>query len=187
MEETRTTAGTLNQEDIAELLDQEPPLVENAPDLKTQLQPNGLDLTLASVARFDGPGKIPRGGGRALLPATTDMPFDEWGNTKLEHGSYLVSFTETVNVPNDIMALARSRSSLLRAGCTIHTGVWDAGYKGRSQALLTVENKFGITLEKGARIVQMIFWRMSGAPAKPYDGRYQGEGLQVHRTDAGRA
>src|SRR3989442_11332336 len=35
-------------------------------------------------------------------------------------------------------------SSLLRVGCNVETAVWDAGYRGRSEALMTVVNPAGL-------------------------------------------
>ena len=80
-------------------------------------------------------------------------------------------------MPPDLIALARPRSSLLRCGGALHAGVWDAGYQGRSQALLSVQNQAGLHLQQGARIAQMVFFRMSAPPAQGYRGRYQGEGI----------
>ena len=74
------------------------------------------------------------------------------------------------------MALARPRSSLLRCGVTVGTAVWDAGYSGRSQSLLVVYNRQGVRLQKNARIIQLIFLRLTGE-TKGYQGVYQGENI----------
>ena len=73
------------------------------------------------------------------------------------------------------MALGRPRSSLTRSGVAIHTAVWDAGYSGRSTSLLTVPNHAGFTVERGARVMQLVFITLSGAVESGYDGIYQGE------------
>ena len=74
------------------------------------------------------------------------------------------------------MALGRPRSSLLRCGVTVNTAVWDAGYSGRSQSLLVVYNPLGFRLQKDARVVQLVFFRLTGE-TKGYQGKYQGENL----------
>jgi dUTP pyrophosphatase len=74
------------------------------------------------------------------------------------------------------MALARPRSSLLRCGVTIETAVWDAGYSGRSQALLVVHNPSGFHLQKNARVLQLVFFRLTGE-TEGYQGKYQRENI----------
>ena len=96
---------------------------------------------------------------------------------RLSPGPYLVTFNEVVNLPNHIMALGRPRSTLLRSGVTVHTAVWDAGYHGRSQAMLTVANPHGFRLELGARIMQLVFLPLAGPAGEGYQGVYQGENL----------
>jgi dUTP pyrophosphatase len=78
------------------------------------------------------------------------------------------------------MALARPRSSLNRSGVTIHGAVWDAGYHGRSTSLLSVLNPAGFRVQRGARVLQMVFFKLSASTEQLYRGRYQGENLS-HR------
>jgi len=62
----------------------------------------------------------------------------------------------------------------------LHTAVWDAGYHGRSQALLTVYNPSGFRVARDARIVQMVFMYLarSLSAEEAYQGRFQGENIQ---------
>ncbi|MHC1595285.1 MAG: dCTP deaminase domain-containing protein, partial [Candidatus Syntropharchaeales archaeon] len=53
------------------------------------------------------------------------------------------------------------RSSLLRCGVTIETAVWDSGYSGRSEALLLVMNPAGFRVKRGARLLQMVFLKLT--------------------------
>jgi dUTP pyrophosphatase len=87
-----------------------------------------------------------------------------------------VSFKEIVNLPNHIMALGRPRSSLIRMGASVVTAVWDAGYRGRSEAMLSVLHHEGITIYENARLLQLIFFQLSGKTVA-YDGIYQGENI----------
>jgi dUTP pyrophosphatase len=75
------------------------------------------------------------------------------------------------------MALGRPRSSLLRCGVSLHTAVWDAGYRGRSQALLVVFNELGYRVQRGARLMQLVFFRLAGPVAEGYQGRFLRENL----------
>jgi dUTP pyrophosphatase len=53
--------------------------------------------------------------------------------------------------------------------------VWDAGYSGRGEGLLSVLNARGWRLQRGARVLQLVFFRLSTATAEGYKGRYQNE------------
>jgi len=77
------------------------------------------------------------------------------------------------------MALGKSRSSLLRGGVTIHNAVWDAGYHGRSQALLMVYNPYGFSVAQNARVLQLVFLTLDAATSVPYNGAFQGENLSA--------
>jgi dUTP pyrophosphatase len=90
----------------------------------------------------------------------------------------MIRFSEVVALPLDVMAFGRPRSSLLRCGAAIHTAVWDAGYHGRSEALLMVYAEAGVRLAQGARVLQLVFVRLE-APTHAYAGAYQGENLAI--------
>ena len=57
----------LARADIQKLLKQKPPLIEEYFNLKEQLQPNGIDLTLREIA-------LPQASGRNPPPITTTSP-----------------------------------------------------------------------------------------------------------------
>ena len=167
--------GVLSREQIQTLLRRDPPLVSGMPDPEMQLQPNGVDLTVASVARFSGAGAVTVDNAGRRLPGTELLPPDASGRWTLAPGPYLVRFSETVNLPASCMAYARPRSSLLRCGAALHTAVWDAGYSGQGVALLVVYNPDGFVLEQRARIVQLVFHWLGQPAAEGYRGAYQGE------------
>ena len=172
--------GALNRDAIASLMGGHPPLLEECPDLHGQLQPNGIDATVRSVALFpleSGPGSIGVSDADRVLPEPTEVDFGYDGWLALSPGHYLVTFNEVVNLPRWLMALGRPRSSLLRMGVSLHTAVWDAGYSGRSQALLVVHNAEGFRLQRDARIAQLVFFPLSAPDHRGYDGRYQRENL----------
>jgi dUTP pyrophosphatase len=167
--------GVLSREQIRDLLRGEPPLVAGMPDPDNQVQPNGIDLTVDSVARFSDAGAVTVDNVHRRLPATEPVSLDRSGCWVLAPGAYLVRFSETVNLPSACMAYARPRSSLLRCGAALHTAVWDAGYSGQGVALLVVYNPAGFVLERQARIVQLVFHWLSEPTGEGYRGVYQGE------------
>ncbi|MFC1873858.1 deoxyuridine 5'-triphosphate nucleotidohydrolase [Chloroflexota bacterium] len=168
--------AVLSKPDIQQLLQQEPPLVEGHLDLEAQLQPNGFDITLREVAMLQTPGKITVANSQRLTSDLAPLVFDGLGFIDLVPGAYTITYNEIVHLPNNIMALARPRSSLLRCGVTVDTAVWDAGYSGRSQSLMVVYHPHGFRLQRNARVVQLIFFRLTQA-TEGYQGIYQRENM----------
>ena len=169
--------GTLDRDSISELLRGTPPLIEGYSQLSQQLQPNGFDLTLKGVSIYSTPGYLGRLPHQREVSSVEEISGDDEGVLHLVPGPYLVTFNEVVNLPNHLMALGLPRSSLLRSGVSVHTAVWDAGYSGRSEAMLTVYNPQGFRLELGARIVQLVFFPLNRPVSEGYRGAYQGENM----------
>ena len=165
----------LDRDSIGHLIEGAPPLLEHFLSLEAQLQPNGFDMTVRDVAHLATPGAISVEDSGRVLSETEPMGFGPDGWLQLEPGPFLVTFNEVVNLPLNIMALGRPRSSLLRSGVSIHTAVWDAGYSGRSQALLVVYHPDGYRVQRDARLMQLVFLQMETAASRGYQGRFQSE------------
>ncbi len=168
--------AVLSKQDIHRLLQREPPLIEGYIDLETQVQPNGIDLTLREVALPQTSGKIAASDSQRLVSGLAPLVFDGLGFIDLMPGAYIITYNEIVHLPNNVMALARPRSSLLRCGVTVNTAVWDAGYSGRSQSLMVVYNPQGFRLQRNARIVQLVFLQLT-QETEGYQGAYQEENI----------
>lgn len=171
-----TPPGFLPAAELRRLLAGAPPLVAGLADLETQLTPNGIDLSLAEVFRLDGgePGLLDFSNAERRLPEVEPLPFDG-GRLTLAPGAYLVRYAETLNLPLDVIALGKPRSSLLRCCAELGSAVWDAGYSGRGQGLLVVHHPAGLILTPRARLLQLVFFRLAAATTG-YDGVYQNEG-----------
>ncbi len=167
----------LDRDSIGALIQASPPLIQHHLSLEDQLQPNGFDVTLRDVSRLVSPGTMDAGNGQREIAEAEDLPFGPGDWLHLDPGPYRVTFNEVVNLPLDVMALGRTRSSLLRSGVSIHTAVWDAGYQGRSQALLVVHHPLGYRVQRDARLMQLIFFKLDRPVSQGYQGRFQGENL----------
>ncbi len=147
-----------------------------APDAKVQLQPAGFDLSLQAVAKFTGTGALDFSNAQRQLPDTETLEFaDEGTPVELAPGGYLVTYNEQITVPADCAGLVLPRSSLMRCGAVLHSALWDPGYSGRGQGLLTVYQP--LKLYKDARIGQFVLIRLENEAKKQYSGNYQGENL----------
>lgn len=167
----------LSHDELIFLINKKPPLVDQMIDPKIQVQPNGIELTLHRIEIHESSGSIAFDNSERKLPQTKNLDFDGDGWIHLPKGSYKIVFNEIVNIPKNIAAIAKPRSSLLRCGATIETAVWDAGYSGRSESLLVVYNENGFKVQKNARILQLLFFRLSEEVKKGYSGIYQKENV----------
>ena len=166
----------LSKQDIQNLINNKPPLVEGWLDLEAQLQTNGFDLTLRDIAVPQTSGCLAADNAQRAVSDLSPLVFDGLGYLDLPPGAYIITFNEAVHLPRDVMALGRPRSSLLRCGVTVGTAVWDAGYSGRSQSLLVVYNPRGFRLQRNTLVLQLVFLRLTGE-TDGYDGVYQGENI----------
>ncbi len=167
--------SVLSRDDLRTALAADPPLVEGI-DPHTQLQPNGIDLRVDRVHRLISPGLLGAAENVREPASREEVHPDADGWWDLHQGGYVIGYMERVNLPADLMAFARPRSTLLRSGVAIHTAVWDAGYSGRGEGLLSVLDPRGYRLQRGARVVQLVFLRLASAVGEGYRGRYHGEG-----------
>lgn len=163
----------LNDQAIRKLI-QEEQLITEYIDLETQLQPSGFDLSLEAIQTMESGGAVDFSNKERVIAETKSLEPDSEGWYDLDEGCYKLIYNEVVKMPLNVVALARTRSTLLRNGALIGTAVWDPGYQGRSSSLLIVHNPMGIKLKKDARVAQLIFYTTDEV-SKGYSGVYQNE------------
>lgn len=135
----------------------------------------GLRLHLDKVFIFKSRGKLYRDSKH--LPEVDEIKPSEKNTYILNPGAYKIRYKEVVKVPDNAIAMAIPRSTLLRAGATIYTAVWDPGYSGRGEGLMVVFNPNGIEIEASAQVAQLIFIYMDRRTAFTYQGSYQYENI----------
>ncbi|MBD3245664.1 MAG: deoxyuridine 5'-triphosphate nucleotidohydrolase [Candidatus Omnitrophica bacterium] len=169
--------SSLNKAQVRKLISDER-LIEDYVQLDIQLTPNGFDLTAGGIFSFCSSGRIDFSNQERQLAHCEEMslqridprdPSPEWW--VLSKGVYKIKTNETVNLPDSIIACAFTRTSLLRMGVTTSHGVWDAGFEGKGEFLLNVENPRGVLIKKNARIAQLVFFPVS--PTEQYQGIYR--------------
>jgi len=143
------------------------------------IQPNGVDLSLDAIWRLAGAGSLGRSTEDRRLPPREELAFGADGWLELGMGTYGIRYAEWVALPLDCGGLCFPRSSLLRMGCHVPTAVWDAGYSGRAEGLLLVTTPHGARLQRGARLVQLVLFRLTVPASAGYAGQYQHEGRSV--------
>lgn len=94
---------------------------------------------------------------------------------ELQPGQFvLVKTIEKLNLPDDIVAIFRPRSTLYRSGASLHTATASPGYSGYLTFGLHNHSKNPVKIELGARIAHVLFFRISGGIRSQYRGQWQG-------------
>jgi len=106
----------LSSTELRKLMQANPPLLENAVDIETQIQPNGIELTLKEIKTIEGSGAVDFDNSERKLPDGKFLEFDSDGWIHLPKGIYKVLFNEIVNIPMNLAAIAKPRSTLIRWG-----------------------------------------------------------------------
>jgi len=116
--------------------------------------------------------------GASQQPASYDLRAAE--ETVLPCGTCtLVPSIERVELPADLAATLRCRSSLARRGILLGGGFVDPGFRGQLTLCLTNMGVEPVTLAGGDRIVQMILQEVRSGD-RLYRGRYQDSVGAVH-------
>ena len=128
--------------------------------LEDQLQPNGFDLRLDNVYDYNDNGYIGHLTDKRIPDYKPIIYSENLGDLYfLPQGVYAFNIVETINLPLNICAMTIQRSSVMRCGCITNIGWWDSGYNGKGFSQLIVNNLYGLHIKKGAKIIQMIFFR----------------------------
>ena len=154
-------------------------MLNNADQVEQLLQTNGkgakaqvgYDLTLKDVKRIKG--------GSVLQDATLVNEYAQVPTTTqngrevfiLPAGEYSLTFEQGVKLPSNKTAFIRHRSSILRCGAIITSGVYDPGFEVDEMGGVLIATQ-PITIEKGARVAQIIIF--DNFDAELYAGQWQG-------------
>ncbi|OGK12823.1 hypothetical protein A2859_01830 [Candidatus Roizmanbacteria bacterium RIFCSPHIGHO2_01_FULL_37_16b] len=86
---------------------------------------------------------------------------------------YLISTIEKINLPENITANFKPRTTTFRSGLFLRTGNAAPGYRGKLTFGLKNEGPVPVTLELGARVVHVQFHWVDGGGSM-YRGQWQG-------------
>lgn len=132
----------------------------------------GYDLTLKSVKSING--------GAVLMDKTVVEEYTEitpYMNDDnkliflLEPGAYSLTFEQGVKLDTHHTAFIRHRSSILRCGGIITSGVYDPGFEVDEMGAVLIASK-QLAIERGARVAQIVI--MENYSADAYNGQWQG-------------
>lgn len=149
-------------------------------DTEVQVQPNAIDFTLDRVFNISdnefivakdlaNPKKELKQmrGGNELLPYPDRRTGIQLFN--LDSGSYDILSDLYVELPEGVAAMLVARSTFVRNGLFLVSGLYDSGFKGHIGCVL--HNMKGVAkVQKGVRVGQIIFIEASSAGT--YAGGY---------------
>ena len=130
----------------------------------------GYDLTVKSIKKYLSGGYV---GLKKTTPA--DLYVVGCFNDKyiLSPGMYSLTFHQGCKIPSNIKAKITHRSSILRCGGKIESGIYDPGFEvDEMGAVLFVMHE--LTIEKDARVAQIVMEECYTVD-KLYNGQWQKE------------
>jgi len=86
---------------------------------------------------------------------------------------YLMKTIESLNMPDNLLAIFTPRSTLFRSGIYIFGGQTSPGYKGGLTMGIYNFRDEEFELEMGARVLHIMFAEVKGG-SSPYKGQWQG-------------
>jgi len=154
-----------------EILEENLIILDNAKGKPAQV---GYDLSIKSVSKLEGNGKVLKSGTQVNNLTSVDKEEIEDGyyGWWLEPGTYDVMCNEGCNIAPNRTAMVRQRSSLLRNGAIIASSIFDPGFKTDNIGTVMIVTK-EIFIEQDARIAQMYFHENN--EGELYDGQFQND------------
>ncbi len=92
-----------------------------------------------------------------------------------EPGKYYMTKTvEVVNIPENIAAIVKPRTTTFRCGLYLRAGIINPGYNGTLDFAIKNEGPIPVEIELGARFAQIFFMEVKGKAVHTYRGQWQG-------------
>jgi deoxycytidine triphosphate deaminase len=133
---------------------------------KGDVQPNAVDIRLEEVEKIE-PSDFILDEIDKKHRITSKLPVQADGFYVLEPGSYKIIMRNKVEIGESEAGVVISRSSLIRNGVYLCSGLYDTGYKGSMVALMVVTTGTA-KIKKGARVGQYLILESES------NGTYQG-------------
>ncbi len=175
----------LSDRDIKKALKDKRIVITPAPDFKTQLGSNSIDLRLGSTFRIFDHSKYPfidphrKNIGEEItreVKKKKDEPFI------IQPGDFVLATTvEYVEIPDDMVGSLEGRSSIGRLGIMVHSTAAsiECGFRGKITLELTNMGKMPVALYPEMRICALSFMMLTSPAETPYykkkSAKYSGQ------------
>jgi deoxycytidine triphosphate deaminase len=153
----------------------------------------GVDLRLGQVHVITEGGAFIEADGEAGLGKRKGVQtklLAEWAAkgdvqefVSIEPGKYyMVRTIEGLRTPLDLMPMVYPRGTLFRVGLQLLASKTDPGYEGPLAFGLKNLSDFPVQLQLGARIANIVFYRIEGR-GTAYRGQHQGGRVAIHEEE----
>jgi len=132
------------------------------------MQQAAVDLRLERIWGMEGEFLIDEE--KKQHRTTTPLSVNDDGYYVLEPGSYEVSFDHDISIGEDEASLVITRSTLVRNGILLASGLWDPKFVGRGGCCMHVLGG-PMKIKPGTRVGQFVTWKVLNAQGE-YDGNY---------------
>lgn len=175
------TAG-VDVEDPGSGLAVRKPLIEGmGQDQIEGIEGTTADLRLGAIYRPVGTARLMRG--TRVTPEidkVMDITESPDGVYRISGGEYLLFQTmEQVNLPRDLFAYIRPRTTLIRSGIPLETAFISPNYQGRLTVGMKHQGAHEVEIQMGFRILCIAFFPIDGK-AVPYRGVWQGDRVSTN-------
>ncbi len=169
---------------LLELVEKEK-LVENLSERELKNPEGaGFDLRIGELYEISGKGFL-----GIEERATPEMKLiakyeeEKLAKVELQHRTYYAMKTiESVNMPDNLLAIMTPRSTLFRSGVYIFGGQTPPGYKGGLTMGIYNFRDTPFELEMGARVVHIMFFKVEGESTL-YRGQWQGGRVTINKKE----
>jgi len=144
----------------------------------------GFDLRIGELYKISGEGFMGLEE-RSTPEMKLVAKFEEGKILKVElkpHAYYTMKTIESVNMPDDLLAIMTPRSTLFRSGVYIFGGQTPPGYKGGLTMGICNFRDESFQLEMGARVVHIMFSEVKGE-SNLYRGQWQGGRVTTEKKE----
>ncbi len=158
------------------------PLVEYIGDEQVDLiEGTTVDLRLGAVYRPVGAARLMRDSRiTPEIDKVMDIEESPEGILRIRNGEYLLFQTiEQVNMPEDMFAYIRPRTTLIRCGIPLETAFISPNYQGRLTVGMKHQGAGEVEIQMGFRILCIAFFPIDGR-AVPYRGVWQGDRVSTN-------
>lgn len=139
------------------------------------------DLRLGAIYRPSGPARLMRDSRvTPEIEKVMDIVDEPDGVYTIKPGEYLLLQTiETVNMPQDMFAYIRPRTTMIRSGIPLETAFVSPNYQGRLTVGMKHVGEYPVEIQMGFRILCIAFFPIDGE-AVPYRGVWQGDRVSTN-------
>jgi len=158
------------------------PLVENLTlDQIEKIEGTTVDLRIGAAYRPVGPARLMRD--VRVTPEVVkvvDIADDQDAVLRVTPGEYLLFQTiEQINLPSNLFAYIRPRTTLIRSGIPLSTAFISPNYQGRLTVGARHAGSREVDIQVGFRILCIAFFPIDGT-AVPYRGVWQGDRVSTN-------